>query len=347
MSYQRTYSASISGRVSGSVSYPASQSGGSTSVTLDWEEPVHITIIVDTEPFDGSIATIKRHVGVLTGSVVATHAAHVEEKSRAAMAVSEAVTKGFFSLIGSNLGQQMAEAKSKVDSLLLALADAKTALLRIHAQMEQDYQRITERSGRVFEDLDRETRARIAAVDEALFRVQASLADPAARSRARSGAVIPAIAGGEGSQGQAALQAAGVRARVDRFLAIAAAFLAAERRLARVFQEILQDADSGGAEAYLPVVYLAGDGPRGPEETLVAAQDAGNPLARPDALGALAVRLRGSDLPWTAAPVHPQVERHLTALVDRLEAESPERAARLRSTILATWTASKPAVLPS
>lgn len=348
MSYSRSYSARISGTVSDTVRYPASQSGGSTHVSLSWEEDVQVTIHVDTSPFDGSVASIKHHVGALTGAVVATQSAHVAQKIKAARDVSDAVTKGFFTVIGSNISQQMAEVKSKIDSLLLSLADLKQSLLRFHQQMGQDYARITERYSRVFDDLDRETQSRIGALDEALFRTRNLMAQPAERTRGRGGSVVPTVIGGESSQRQSAMVTGSIRATMNRLLGSAAAFMVGERRLAHGFRAILSD-DVGPAlsRQFLPVLYLEADGPDGRAAASLHASDhPGNPLLRPEVRSELARQLREAPLPWSSAGVHPQLERHLSSLVDGHQVGDPAHAARVRATILACWSASKPSVLP-
>ena len=61
----------------GSVSYPASQNGGSVSYSGTAYEDVTVNIDVATEPFEHSVARCNNHVGTLTGAVVATEAAQI------------------------------------------------------------------------------------------------------------------------------------------------------------------------------------------------------------------------------------------------------------------------------
>ena len=56
MSYTRTYSRTVSGSRTVSVSYPASEHGGSRSVTVNIDVPVNINLSVDTRQFDYSVA---------------------------------------------------------------------------------------------------------------------------------------------------------------------------------------------------------------------------------------------------------------------------------------------------
>ena len=134
MSYSEQYSEIISGTVYETVHYPASEDGGSMTVSVHWSEDVNITIHVDTSSFDQSVSTIKHHIDGLTGAVVATEAAQIEERVRSADAIGQSVTSGFFRLIGSEISQQMVAIKSRVDSLFLKLNDMKTACLANSAE---------------------------------------------------------------------------------------------------------------------------------------------------------------------------------------------------------------------
>src|SRR5215469_6273600 len=116
MSYTRTHTATIHGTAHGRFSYPASKNGGTTSVSIPWSEIINTTILVDTNPFDHGVDQLKHHVDVLTGSVVATEAAQVLQKSQNADKISKSVSAGFFNLIHSEITQQSAALKNRVQS---------------------------------------------------------------------------------------------------------------------------------------------------------------------------------------------------------------------------------------
>lgn len=81
MSYSKKYHERIPVRYSGSktVSYPASQNGGSHTVYFDGitYEDINTYIDVDTQAFDRSVANCNVSVNTLTGAVVATEAAQI------------------------------------------------------------------------------------------------------------------------------------------------------------------------------------------------------------------------------------------------------------------------------
>lgn len=99
MSYRRSYRERISVHYSGSVSYPASQNGGSVSYSGTEYEDVAVNIEVDTSPFDSSVAGCNTSVNLLTGAVVATEAAQIAAVDQNAKKVGSTIVEGFFKTI--------------------------------------------------------------------------------------------------------------------------------------------------------------------------------------------------------------------------------------------------------
>ena len=92
MSYRRSYQGVI--HYSGSVSYPASQNGGTAHYS--GSEPVYITIDVDTESFDRNVDGCKLAVDGLGAAVVATEEAEVQSKREYSRRIGETLIGGFF-----------------------------------------------------------------------------------------------------------------------------------------------------------------------------------------------------------------------------------------------------------
>jgi hypothetical protein len=348
MSYARHYSTYISGTVSGRVSYPRSDSGGSVSVTLEWQEPIEVMIQVDTNPFDHSVNSLKHHVDALSGAVVAAETVYVIEKTHSANAISKSVTDGFFTLIRSDITQQMAALKSKIDSLVMKLTDMKHGLVKIHQQMGLDYTRITERYSKVFEDLDQETRNRVSALDQDLIAARREMSLQLARPIDKGTSAIPTIFGGENSNAQTAMVAAGIRARMNQLLINSQAYLAGERTLARNFAATLwDDLPAQGNAVSLPVLYLSADDPEGHamEEVFTGASDL-SPLGDEGLQALFLRRFKEDSLAWSPMGNHPQIDRYLNALVGSIESGDATHDARVRETLLKFWSKGKPAILP-
>jgi|APTNR8051073442_1049403.scaffolds.fasta_scaffold02789_4 hypothetical protein len=168
MSYIQKYSDTIHVRIP--FSYPASQSGGSSSVSAD--VPISWTVNVDTDPFDESILITENQVDELTGSVQEAGVANVEAIKSNADAISSTIVGGFFSYIRSDLSQQTSELRPKVEAKMVQLIKLHEACRGKIAQMSQDFNRIAERYTKIFDALDTETKNRILALSGKLFSLE-------------------------------------------------------------------------------------------------------------------------------------------------------------------------------
>ena len=169
MSYTRRFSKTVEVDYSGTVSYPASQSGGTASFSGTAYETVDFVVHVDTDPFDECLDDMKRHVDLLTGSVVATQTAHVKAKADASQQIGNAIVRGFFKTVQSDISQQTVELKNKAQALLLQLNKLAEQCNDKSRQMGVDYARLVDRYTKVFTDLDNELQNRIYSIDEPIF----------------------------------------------------------------------------------------------------------------------------------------------------------------------------------
>lgn len=169
MSYTRRFSKTIRIRYSGSVSYPASQNGGSVSYSGYADETVNFDIHVDTDPFDDAVDDMKSGVDLLTGSVVATEAAQLKAIDDSSRKVGDTIVKGFFKTVRSDISQHITELRIKSESLLMQLTKLAERCRDKQRQMGADYQRLSERYLKIFTDLSRELENRIYSVDEPVF----------------------------------------------------------------------------------------------------------------------------------------------------------------------------------
>jgi len=152
-----------------SISYPASESGGSRSATVSGSVPVDITVYVDTNPFDNSVANCNGQISGLTGSVVAMNAAQCAAIKQTGNDVSAHVTNGFFSMIKSEISQNMAALFSKINSQIGLIMEKTNQVKKQQQVMEDDYQRTKARYVKVFNDLDEECRKRVLELDKEAF----------------------------------------------------------------------------------------------------------------------------------------------------------------------------------
>lgn len=348
MSYQKRYHERLSGTVRGSYSYPASEKGGSSSITLSWSEDVAIDILVDTSSFDNSIASLKNHVDGLTGAVIATEALHVKEKKQSASAIGRSVTKGFFDLIRSEITQQMAGLRSRVDSMILKLNDMKLASLRVKQTMQQDYGRITDRYSSTFEELDRELTTRIATLDESAYAFLREASSQVRRSYDSTLSSVPTVFGREASQAQTTLMTGIMHSRMHSLLQLATAYLVAERKTSQTFGSILSDElIEETTTRSLPVAYLAADHPAILIERAIFPSATESPFNNEVLKKTITDQFQAQNRTWK--PIRSedktQIERFLLPLVDSLQSSSPEHDSRVRQLILRLWAAHRPETL--
>lgn len=186
MSYTRNYHETITvrGQKTVTVSYPASQNGGSKSVTVDYREdvPVNVNIHVDTQSFDQSVGQCNSNVNLLTGAIVTTEAAQIASIDNNARQVAGTIVGGFFGFIRSEISQQISEIASGIDAQLIHLRELSLACQSSMKQIEVDFNRIAQRYIKVFEDLNRELSNRIRELDKPTFKFKGLMEDHQARS---------------------------------------------------------------------------------------------------------------------------------------------------------------------
>jgi len=350
MSYSERYSETISGTEYYSRSYPASEEGGTIEGSVHWSEDVNIVITVDTSSFDHSVTTIKHHIDGLTGAVVATEVAQIEEKKRSANAIGQSVTTGFFRLISSEITQQMAGLKSRVDSLFLKLNEMKSACQRIQQTMQKDYHRITDRYTSIFEELDRELAMRTANLDEAAYTLKRDALAQIRRSYESTLSTVPTVFSRENSRAQGVLSVGTLRSKMNDLLQSAMAYLVSEKKTSKIISTMLIDDNRHiFGMSCLPVAFLAAsDYPATSTERIVLPPTP-VPLIDDQSLkGRILAQFREQNLGWKplTREGRAQIERFLIPLVDSIQTSSKDHDARVRQSILQLWNSDTPETLP-
>lgn len=251
MSYRRSYTGYV--HYSGTVSYPASQNGG--SVSYSGSEPVYITIDVDTNAFDASVGHCNNAVNALTGAVVATEAAQVESKRQASKQIASTIVKGFFDYVGADLSQKIKELSSKCESLFIALMGHKENCLSKSKQMQDDYNRISKRYSKIFEDLDKETVSRIEVLDKPTFQFAESAQNLVDRTSNTELLGISTISANESIKLETVLSCSHVKQQASVLLDKANCYLQGTYRLSNSVRDMLDDSQAEN-EILLPVMFV-------------------------------------------------------------------------------------------
>jgi hypothetical protein len=259
MSYSRSYHETVSQTVSKtvSVSYPASQSGGSTSVTVSMVAsiPVDVNILVDTYPFDSSVQTCSNNVNVLTAAVVASQSAMIVAKEKNSKKVADTIIGGFFSYVKSEISQQISELSQNVDALLMHIRELSKSCLAMKTQMEGDYNRITSRYSRTFEELNRELSNRIYELDRPVFGFKRETDFQRKRSLDNGLVNTASVFGAESCNLQAKVGISITKKRAFDTLSKARQFLWQQKKLNNTIQHSMLN-ENVSSQVYAPVCFV-------------------------------------------------------------------------------------------
>lgn len=170
MSYTRKFSREVSVYYSGSVSYPASKTGGSVPYSGTAKETVYVEVNVDTEDFDASVANCNSSVNGLTASVGAMNAAQCLAIKNNADKVSQTIINGFFHTARTDLSAQQAELEQTVTARLGLLREQSKQLHKKQDEMRENYARTSSRYNKTFNDLNDELATNIHRLDEDVFK---------------------------------------------------------------------------------------------------------------------------------------------------------------------------------
>ena len=124
---------------------------------------------VDTTPMAAEIKRVSNHVDGTTAAVVTMQSAVIAAEKHSADKVCSNVNRGFFTLMRSQISQKIAYKQSRVEALLMQLAQQKRQLLSIKSNMEREYGRIAARYLKIFTSVNKELEQRIRQVDQPVF----------------------------------------------------------------------------------------------------------------------------------------------------------------------------------
>lgn len=126
----------------------------------------YIDCIVDTKPMAQEIDSVSRHIQNTTAAVVGMQAAVIRAEKEASEQVCENVNRGFYALIHSQISQKIAKLKSEVDSHLMSLNQQCKQLLAIRNRMGRDYNMISNRYLKLFNQLNRNFQQQVFELDK-------------------------------------------------------------------------------------------------------------------------------------------------------------------------------------
>lgn len=239
MSYTRRFSKSVTVRYSGSVSYPASEHGGSISYSGTASETVHFDVTVDTEPFDAAVDNMKDGVDLLTGSVVATETAQLDAIRKSSKKIGDTIVAGFFKTVKSDISQQIAQLKIQSDALLLQLKTLAQRCKEKQKQMGADYHRIADRYIKFFTDLNKELENRVYSIDEPVFHATRTLDQIGSHAGNEDAAATVSVSANENSHLHSMLTAGLLKRQAQETIEKGRQFLSAQHATDDVIRNCL------------------------------------------------------------------------------------------------------------
>lgn len=315
---------------SGSVSYPASQSGGSVSYSGTAYETVDVVVHVDTLPFDQSVSNCNNTVNGLTASVGAMNAAQCVSIKDSADKVSDAIIDGFFHSIRTDLSAQKAELEQKIEARLMLLRQQAETLRLKKETMQTDYARTSERYLKIFEDLNKELSLRIHELDKPVFSL-CHIVDEQSDRMLHTDMVQTAVtAAKENGMLQAQITAALVKNHALETMRRASDFLMLKAKSERLLRQSM--AEGSGKDSYfLPVCYMetALEGDKEQREIAVPKGFDEDKVFRQSAMESL----NGVDFPEASQEEGQQVQSFLQAEINDHLSKGDEHSERVRETI--------------
>ena len=169
MSYSRSFRRTVAVHYSGTISYPASETGGTKSYSGTAYEDVEVDIYVDTDDFEHSVNKCNLSVNGLTASIGAMNLAQCNAINENADKISNTIIDGFFHSVKTVLQTQKAELEQAIESRLILLKQQADSLREIQKNMGEDYARTSARYQKIFTDINNELAVRIHQIDQPIF----------------------------------------------------------------------------------------------------------------------------------------------------------------------------------
>ena len=256
MAYTRTYSEVIYG--SKTVSYPASEHGGTTSVS--WSEPITLYVTVQDDVFNSSVTRCNSTVGVLGAAVVAATNAQEQAKIAAAKKISKTMIHGFANYTKNLFSQDMIELEAKVNSLKGQLLTFSKNLSDVKTTMESDYNLLKGRYSKFFDKLDKDLERRVHELSSEAFGVSNHLLNDRILKPQLEGVSKTMTLENDIPSSQTVLQLSGLKRLMIESLNKLNIFLRKKRKIS-VQLETMLEKDSGNKSStwYSPVFVFEAD----------------------------------------------------------------------------------------
>ena len=248
MSFSRTFTFGVSG----SVSYPSSEHGG----TVSYHDSIDVTVVVDTSDFDRSVQRCDSEVESLRGSIIERAREAISEKARSAGRIAGAMASGFFKYISFGVREKLMRLTSRIPMMIEALKNLAKHAAATRSQLERDYTQITSRYARIFDDLHSNLRSALVALDRPLYQA-ADQAKGVVFESVLRGAAESAVGGTEDMGAANSIEMSQVKSSTRRVLSECSRNIMYNIRLGQQIEHMLRRGDSQSEHfVYMPVVQV-------------------------------------------------------------------------------------------
>lgn len=330
MSYNRRFSKTITIRYSGTVSYPASERGGTISYSGTATEVVDVNVHVDTNPFDHSVSNCNGQVNLLTGAVVATEAAQVQSIKDNSRQVASTIVKGFFKTIGSEISQQINELKNNIEATTFHLVELTKRCLEKKDQMAVDYQRLCQRYMKIFENLNNELENRIYEVDKPIFGIKEKVSQYASIAEDTDMVSTVVVSGAEEAKLQAQMSSAFLKEKASKAINIAYEYLQRQKLMDLSIEENMHE-ENINSTLYVPVIVSSSCDSAGVFTEKLYSPDKFNKTLTSNSI---LQHLMRSEWKTMSQEEKKRIEQHFNAEVNNHFADSSSHDTRVRSVVL-------------
>lgn len=251
MGFLKSYKETVSKTVS--VPYEASNKGGTKSVTVDI--PVEINLHFNTDPFSESVKSCENDITLLTEAVTATEQVEVRIKEESSLRVADSIVNGFFSYIRSEISQQVTELVQVAESKQIVLKELIKRSASVKNQMERDYNRISSRYIKVFQDLNKELSYRVYELNKYVFSFESETNNHKVRALSSDLINVIAVFGAECSNLISKISSSVTKKRAYDTITKAKNFILTQKILYNTIQDnIVNDERSG--DVVVPICFI-------------------------------------------------------------------------------------------
>ncbi len=251
MGFLKSYKETVSKTVT--VPYEASNKGGTKSVTVDI--PVEINLHFNTDPFSESVKSCENDITLLTEAVTATEQVEVRIKQENSLKVADSIVNGFFSYIRSEISQQVAELVQVAESKQIVLKELIKRSSSVKTQMERDYNRISSRYMKVFQDLNKELSYRVYELNKYVFSFEAETNNHKVRALSSDLINIIAVFGAECSNLISKISSSVTKKRAYDTITKAKNFILNQKRLYNTIQDSIVNEERSG-DVVVPICFI-------------------------------------------------------------------------------------------